>query len=230
MRAVAEQPDRRVLHRQLRAEVPVDPLHRRVLVGDGALGDEVVDVVRPVLDRRVAAAAALLDDDLDDGRVQRVGRVDRRGAALDVVHVGALVDDDHRALELAHVLGVDPEVGLERQLDVDARRHVDERAARPDGGVQRRELVVVRRDDRPEVLLDELLVLAQAGVHVEEEHALRGRASPGACGRRPRTRTGRRRRRGTSSPPRGCPSLSQVSLMSAGRSSQFSTCFSVGLM
>ena len=66
VRALAHQPDRRVLHRQLRAEVPVDPLHRRVLVGDGALRDEVVDVVRPVLDRRVAAAAAVLDDDLDD--------------------------------------------------------------------------------------------------------------------------------------------------------------------
>ena len=170
--ARAHQPDRGVLHRQLRAEVAVDPLHRRVLVGDGALGDEVVDVRRPVLDRRVAAAAALLDDDLHDRRVQRVGRVDRRGAALDVVHVGALVDDDQRALELAHVLRVDPEVGLQRQLDLHALRHVDERAARPDGRVQRRELVVVLRDDRPEVLLHELLVLAQPRVHVEEEHAL----------------------------------------------------------
>jgi len=49
---------------------------------------------------------------------QRVRLVDRRGAALDVVHVGALVDDDQRALELAHVLGVDTEVGLQRDLDV----------------------------------------------------------------------------------------------------------------
>ena len=38
--------------------------------------------------------------------------------------------------------------------------------------VERRELVVVLRDDRPEVLLDELLVLAKPGVHVEEDHAL----------------------------------------------------------
>src|SRR2546421_12492659 len=30
------------------------------------------------------------------------------------------------------------------------------------------------RDDRPEVLLDDLLVLAQARVHVEEEHSLLG--------------------------------------------------------
>ena len=133
VRALAHQPDRRVLHRQLRAEVPVDPLHRRALVGDGALRDEVVDVVRPVLDRRVAAARVLLDDDLDDRAVQRVARVDRRRAALDVVHVRALVDEDQRALELAHVLRVDAEVGLERHLDLHARRHVDERAARPDG-------------------------------------------------------------------------------------------------
>ena len=173
MGALAHQPDRRVLHRHLRAEVPVHPLHRRVLVGDGPLRDEVVDVVRPVLDRRVPAARVLLDDDLDDRRMQRVGRVDRRRAALDVVHVRALVDEDQRPLELAHVLRVDAEVGLERHLDLDSRRYVDERAARPDGRVERCELVVVLRDDRGEVLLHELLVLAQARVHVEEDHALR---------------------------------------------------------
>ena len=43
-------------------------------------------------------------------------------AALDVVDVGAFVDDDQRALELAHVLGVDPEIGLERLVDMDAGR------------------------------------------------------------------------------------------------------------
>ena len=145
---LAHQVDGRVLHRDLGADVAVDPLHRRALLAGGALGDQVVDVVRPVLDGRVAAAGALLHDDLHDRAVQRVGGVDRRGAALDVVHVGALVDDDQRPLELAHVLGVDPEVGLQRDLDVHALRHVDERAARPDRGVQRGELVVADRDDR----------------------------------------------------------------------------------
>ena len=169
---LAEQVDRRVLHRQLRAEVAVDPLHRRVLVGDSALRDQVEDVLRPVLDRRVADPGVRLSDDLDHGRVQRVGRVDRRGAALDVVNVGAVLGDDQGALELAHVLGVDPEVGLQRHLDLDTGGHVDERAARPDRGVERRELVVVRRDDRRPVLADEVLVLAQSGVHVGEDHAL----------------------------------------------------------
>src|SRR5690606_14662531 len=69
---LAHEVDRRVLHRHLGADVAVDPLHRRALVGDGALGDEVVDVVRPVLDGRVAHAGVLLHDDLDDRRVQRV--------------------------------------------------------------------------------------------------------------------------------------------------------------
>jgi hypothetical protein len=56
---------------------------------------------------------------------------------------------------------------------VHARRHVDERPARPDGAVERGELVVVGRDDRREVLADEVLVLAQARVHVHEDDALR---------------------------------------------------------
>jgi hypothetical protein len=34
------------------------------------------------------------------------------------VHVGALVGDDDRPLELAHVLRVDAEVGLQRHLDL----------------------------------------------------------------------------------------------------------------
>ena len=71
--ALFHQPDGRVLHGHLGAEVAVDPLHRRVLVGRGPLGDEVVDVLRPVLDRRVAAAGAFLDDDLDHRRVEAVG-------------------------------------------------------------------------------------------------------------------------------------------------------------
>jgi hypothetical protein len=91
---------------------------------------------------------------------------------FDVVHLGALVGDDQRALELAHVLGVDPEVRLQRHLHLDARRHVDERAARPHGRVQGGELVVVGRDDLAEPLADELGVLAHRRVHVAEEDAL----------------------------------------------------------
>ncbi len=167
-----EQVDRRVLHRQFRAEVAVDPLHRRLFVRDSALGDEVEDVLRPVLDRRVADPRALLGDDLDHRGVQRVAGVDRRRAALDVVDVSALLADDQRPLELAHVLGVDPEVGLQRHLDLDSGRDVDEGPARPDGRVQRRQFVVVGGDDRRPVLAHQVLVLAQRRVHVGEDHAL----------------------------------------------------------
>ncbi|OEI69675.1 Uncharacterized protein Cus16_0284 [Curtobacterium sp. ER1/6] len=169
---LAGEVDRRVLHRDLGADVAVDPLHRRALVRDRTLGDEVVDVARPVLDRRVAHAGVLLHDDLDHGRVQRVRLVDRGGAALDVVDVGVLVRDDQRPLELSHVLGVDPEVGLQRDLDVHALRDVDERPAGPDGGVQSGELVVAGRDHGAEVLLEELGVLAQRRVGVHEDDAL----------------------------------------------------------
>src|SRR5918994_1530808 len=116
---LAQQQHGRVLHGQLGADVAVDPLHGRALIGRGPLGDQVVDVGRPVLDGGVADLGVGLDDDLDHRRVQRVRGVDGRGAALDVVHAAAGLGDDHGPLELAHVLGVDPEVGLQRDLDVD---------------------------------------------------------------------------------------------------------------
>src|SRR5690606_9743578 len=92
--AATQQVHAGVLHGDLRADVAVDPLHGRLFVGHGPLGHQVVDVVGPVLDRGVAATAALLDDDLHHRRVQRVGGVDGCGAALHVVDEGPLVDDD----------------------------------------------------------------------------------------------------------------------------------------
>ena len=56
--------DRRTLGEA--ADVAVDPLHVTLRLDASALGHEVVDVGRPVLDRRVRDASARLDHDLDD--------------------------------------------------------------------------------------------------------------------------------------------------------------------
>ena len=170
--ALAQQVHAGVLHRQARAKVAVDPLDCRVLLRHRSLGDQVEDVGRPVLDCRVTDAGPGQSDQLYDRRVQRRGAVGGGGAALDVVHVGPGLGDDQRPLELAHVLGVDSEVGLERHLDVHPRGHVDERASRPHGRVQGGQLVVVRRYHGGEVLAHDVLVLAQSRVHVHEDHAL----------------------------------------------------------
>ena len=74
------------------------------------------------------------------------------------MNVRALVGDDEGPLELAHVLGVDPEVGLKRNVDLHALGHVDERPTRPDRRVERGELVVASRDDGREVLLEDCLL------------------------------------------------------------------------
>jgi hypothetical protein len=67
---LAHQVDAGVLHRELRAEVAVDPLDGRVALGLGALRDEVEDVARPVLHGRVANPRARLGEELDDGRME----------------------------------------------------------------------------------------------------------------------------------------------------------------
>src|SRR5262245_32169532 len=78
------------------------------------LGDEIVDAALafriariPVLYRRILDLGIVESHELDDGRVQLVLIALRRGAALEVAYVGALVGDDQRALELAGVALVD---------------------------------------------------------------------------------------------------------------------------
>ena len=78
-----------VLHGDRGTHVAVDPFHGAAFFDDSALGDQVENVRRPVLDGRVANAGILLHEDFNDAGVQRVLVVNRGGAALDVVHVGA---------------------------------------------------------------------------------------------------------------------------------------------
>jgi hypothetical protein len=87
------------------------------------------------------------------------------------VDLGPFVDDDQRPLELAGVLAVDPEVGLQRERDLDALGDVHERTARPDGRVERGELVVLGRHDRPEVLPEDLRVFLERLVRAHEHDA-----------------------------------------------------------
>src|SRR5699024_1178791 len=165
-------PNSWVLHGDLGADVAIDPFHGAALFYLGALGDQVVDVVGPALNDGVAAAAALLHNDLNYCGVQGVRLVNRCGTALYVVHVSVLINDDQGALKLTHVFRVNTEVGLQRNVDVDSWWNVDERATGPDSGVQRGEFVVTSRDDGTEVLLEQLWVRLECGIGIKEDNAL----------------------------------------------------------
>ena len=65
--AFALQQHRWVLHRQLRTNVAVPPFHGCVFVGDAALGDEVVHVGRPVLDRGITDFCIFHCDEFNHG-------------------------------------------------------------------------------------------------------------------------------------------------------------------
>src|SRR5699024_10489537 len=85
VRMLAHEVHGRVFHGHLGTDIAVDPLHGGALFTSRALGHQVVDVIRPVLDGRVAAPRILFHVNLDDGRVQGVGAVDRGRAALHVM-------------------------------------------------------------------------------------------------------------------------------------------------
>ena len=88
------------------------------------------------------------------------------------MHIGAFVGDDERTLELAHIRRVNAEISLQRDVDMHTLGHVYERSARPCGGVQRRELVVVARNAFAEVFPDDFRIPLHGGVGVDEDHAL----------------------------------------------------------
>ena len=111
-------------------------------------------------------------DQLDHRAVQRGGVELRRGAAFHVGQLRAFIGDDERALELPEILGVDPEIGLERMLHLHARRHVDERAAAEDGAVERAEFVVAGRDHFAEPFPENLRMILQAFGAADEDDAL----------------------------------------------------------
>ena len=81
----------------------------------------------------------------------------------------AFLGHDDRVMhprQLARTLADD---GLERLLDHDVARHIDERAAGPQRVVERAELVLVGRHGRAEVALHQLRVLPRGGVQVAED-------------------------------------------------------------
>ena len=171
-RSFAHQVDGRILHGDFGAEVAVDPFHRRVLIGVGSLGHQVVHIVGPVLNGRVPDSGTFQRDQFHHRRVERIGGVDRGCAAFDVVNAGTGFGDDESAFELAHIFRVDTKVSLKWNVHLHARRNPDERAAAPNRAVQCGKFVVVGGDDRAEILLDQLRMLLESAIHVQENDAL----------------------------------------------------------
>src|SRR5436305_9138068 len=95
------------------------------------LGDEVVIVLRPVLNGRIADARTLLHFDLHYGAMQAIARIGWSSTALDIMHIGARSGNNQGALELTHVLCVNAEVRLQGDLDPYTLWHIDEAAPTP---------------------------------------------------------------------------------------------------
>ena len=179
---VAGEDAARVFPRDSRAGLDLRPRQARVLAAQAALGDEVVDAAAPlavaripVLHRGILHLGVALDDDLDDGRMQLVLVALRRRAPLEVAHVGPLVGDDERALELPRAGGVDAEVGRQLHRAPHPLGDVAERPVGEDRGVQRGVEVVGIGNDAPEVLFHQVGMVAQRLRNRAEDDALLGK-------------------------------------------------------
>ncbi len=125
----------------------------------------------PVLHRRVFDLRVVECDEFDHRSVQLIFVALRRGAALQVTHVGTRIRDDQRAFELAGVLRIDAEVGRQLHRAAHALRDVDERAVAEYGRVERCVEVVAHRHDAAQVLLHEFRVFLHGFGERTEDHA-----------------------------------------------------------
>ena len=143
-----------------------------------ALGDEIEDATLallvagvPVLHRGIFDLGIVERDELDHGGVKLVFVAHRRGAALEIAHVRALVGDDEGALELAGLLLVDAEIGRQLHRAADARRHIDEAAVGIHRGIERGVEIVGDRHDRAEIFAHKLRMGLHRLRHRAEDHA-----------------------------------------------------------
>ena len=119
-----------------------DPLHLCIATNDGALSVEVVHVLGPVFDGRVAQTSAVLNKELNSACVKVCCVVLRCRTALNKVQISAFLNNNKRVLKLASTLSVQPKVALKWVVQSDVFGHINKRTARPHGIVQRRKLVV----------------------------------------------------------------------------------------
>src|SRR6476620_5360939 len=178
-RVVAAQDAARIFPGDGRAGLDLGPGNLRIVAATIAtLGYEIVDTALalgvagiPVLHRRIFDLGIVKRDQLDHRGVQLVFVELRRGAALEVADIGALVGDDQRALELAGVALVDAEIGRQLHRTANARRYIDERAVRKHRGVQGGEEIVRGRHHRAEILLHQIGMLADRLRDRHEDYA-----------------------------------------------------------
>ncbi len=126
----------------------------------------------PFLQRHVADVGTVAHVDLGDGVTEGTAER-RRSEAVDERHLGAAPDHHQGVREHRGPVGVDVGEGLQRQRHRHIRRHVEERAARAEGTVERGELRALGGHLLMEVPLDQVGVLHGRVVEVREDHALR---------------------------------------------------------
>src|SRR5665809_7624 len=114
---------------ELRTELDGEAANRRITVTGEPLGLEVVHVAAPLLERAVVDGCASTGRDLDHARAQRGSFVALGAEAVDEGHLGVIADHDGRVRKRGSATREVAE-DLERNLDLDAIRHVDDDAVR----------------------------------------------------------------------------------------------------
>ena len=173
VRPRADQIDRLVDLRQPGTHRGDRPLKRRVAIDGRLLVGEVIRPVAPFLDVDVTQVRSRTLDDFDAAQVQSAG-VGREAVAF-VQHrrLGAVLNNDQRVRRVGPAVGQQA-ADVDRTVDDDAPRDVQELPAAPERRVRGGVPVVGRFDDAVQVFADEVAVGGGQCIQAAEDDAFSG--------------------------------------------------------
>ena len=126
----------------------------------------------PVLDGRVFHLGIVLDDNLDDSRMELVFITHWCGTTLQVRYVSIIIGDNQCTLKLTRVAGVDAEVTTQLHRATHALRNINEGTIAEHAAVQSCIEVITIRNNRSQIFLHQVRMLLDSLADTTKDNAL----------------------------------------------------------
>ncbi len=179
-RVIATQDARRILPSDSRTCLHLCPTQLRVDTTQVAsLGHKIEDATLsvlitriPVLHGRVFYLGIVLDDNLDDSRMELVLITHWCGTSLQVRYVCIIIGDNQGTLKLTCVAGIDTEVTTQLHRTTHALRNINEGTIAEHRTIECRIEVVTIRNNRSQIFLHQVRMLLDGLTDTTEDDTL----------------------------------------------------------
>ena len=138
--------NRWILHSYFGSKVTINPLNSRIFLSRSTFSHQVVNAIWPVLDSWVAHVGTIKCKDFNDSRMKAGSCVSWRCTSFNIVNAGTFINDDKSTFKLSSCFVIDTEVGLKRNIHLNAFRYIDKGTTWPEGWVKGCKFIICWRN------------------------------------------------------------------------------------